>query len=104
MNKRIPQLAALISVSDLFITNDTGVMHVAGATDTPQISIFGPTNPFNWSPLGPGKFFIRKSDLIDDVTVNDVYDICLMILGDKNVKELKDAEVISIILNFISEG
>jgi len=91
LNKSIPELAALISISDLFITNDTGVMHVAGATDTPQISIFGPTNPFNWAPLGPNKYFVRKSDLIDDVTVNDVYEICTMILGDKNAKVLSNA-------------
>lgn len=91
INKTIPELAALISITDLFITNDTGVMHVAGATDTPQISIFGPTNPFNWAPLGSNKYFVRKSDLIDDVTVSDVYEICSMILGDKNLKELSDA-------------
>ncbi len=87
LNRPIPQLAALISQSDLFITNDTGVMHVAGATDTPQISIFGPTNPFNWAPLGPNKYFLRKSDLIDDVTFNDVYEMCEMILGEKNRRD-----------------
>ncbi len=87
LNRPIPQLAALIAKSDLFITNDTGVMHVAGATETPQISIFGPTNPFNWAPLGPNKYFLRKSDLIDDVTFNDVYELCEMILDDKNKRE-----------------
>lgn len=92
INRSIPELAALISISDLFITNDTGVMHVAGATDTPQISIFGPTNPFNWAPIGTNKYFVRKSDLIDDVTVNDVYEICTMILADKNTKELQDVD------------
>jgi len=65
-------LAALIAKSNLFITNDTGVMHVAGTTKTPQISIFGPTNPFNWAPVGHQKYFLRKSELIDDVTVDDV--------------------------------
>ena len=73
MDRAIPQLTALISRSDLFITNDTGVMHVAGTTKTPQISLFGPTNPFNWAPVGAEKFFIRKSELIDDISVNDVY-------------------------------
>jgi heptosyltransferase-2 len=87
LNKSIPLLAALIGKSDLFITNDTGVMHVAGATDTPQISIFGPTNPFNWAPLGPNKYFVRKSDLIDDVTVEDVYKLCKLLLGDNEIKE-----------------
>lgn len=92
LNKSIPELAALISISDLFITNDTGVMHVAGTTETPQISIFGPTNPFNWAPLGTNKYFIRKSDLINDVTVNDVYEICEMILTEKNLKGKGNAD------------
>lgn len=75
LNKSIPQLAAIISLSNIFITNDTGVMHVAGATVTLQISIFGPTNPFNWAPVGPTKYFLRKSELISDVSVDDVFDL-----------------------------
>lgn len=79
INKTIPQLAALISKSDLFITNDTGVMHVAGSTSTPQISIFGPTNPFNWAPVGKEKYFVRKSELISDVNEEDVLNLCDLI-------------------------
>jgi ADP-heptose:LPS heptosyltransferase len=86
INKPIPQIAALISMSDLFISNDTGIMHVAGTTDTPQISIFGPTNPFNWAPIGINKYFIRKSELIDDVSVDDVYHLCELILSKKENK------------------
>ena len=81
LNKEIPQVAALISKSDLFISNDTGIMHVAGSTETPQISIFGPTNPFNWAPIGNNKYFIRKSELIDDVSVQDVFNLCSTILS-----------------------
>jgi ADP-heptose:LPS heptosyltransferase len=84
LNKSIPQLTALIAKSDLFITNDTGVMHVAGATRTPQISIFGPTNPFNWAPVGLDKYFQRKSDLISDVDEEMVFNLCKYILEKKN--------------------
>ncbi|MFA7228209.1 MAG: glycosyltransferase family 9 protein [Melioribacteraceae bacterium] len=84
LNKTIPELTALISRSDFFFTNDTGVMHVAGATETPQISIFGPTNPFNWAPVGSQKYFIRKSELIDDVSVDDVENLFELILMKKN--------------------
>jgi ADP-heptose:LPS heptosyltransferase len=86
LNREIPQVAALIAKSDLFISNDTGIMHVAGTTGTPQISIFGPTNPFNWAPIGNNKYFIRKSELIDDVSVQDVLDLCEIILSRKNEK------------------
>lgn len=80
INKEIPVLAAVIDKSDLFITNDTGVMHVAGATKTPQISLFGPTNPYNWAPVGPSKYFLRKSELIDDISVDDVFELCKFLL------------------------
>ncbi len=86
LNKEIPQVAALISKSDLFISNDTGIMHVAGSTDTPQISIFGPTNPFNWAPIGNNKYFIRKSELIDDVSVQDVLNLCEIICASKKLR------------------
>ncbi|MCH7724084.1 MAG: glycosyltransferase family 9 protein [Bacteroidetes bacterium] len=81
INRSISEVAALISKSNLFITNDTGIMHVAGATNTPQISVFGPTNPFNWAPFGTQKYFIRKSELIEDVAVDDVFQLCRMILN-----------------------
>lgn len=82
-NKTIPEVAALISLSTLFISNDTGIMHVAGTTKTPQISIFGPTNPLNWAPIGENKFYIRKSDLIDDVTTEDLYSLVVNILSKR---------------------
>lgn len=86
LNKNIPQVAALISLSDLFITNDTGIMHVAGAVSTPQISIFGPTNPFNWAPLGDNKFYVRQSELVGDVTVEEVFNLCKNVLEEKKIE------------------
>ncbi len=56
-------------------------MHVAGTTQTPQISLFGQTNPFNWAPYGKDKIFVRKSDLIDDIEAEDVFEICKLLLN-----------------------
>ncbi|MGE5430731.1 MAG: glycosyltransferase family 9 protein [Syntrophomonadaceae bacterium] len=83
LNRSIPEVAALVSEADLFITNDTGIMHVAGTTPTPQVSIFGPTNPYNWAPVGSNKIFIRKSDFIDDISVDEVYALCEKALSEK---------------------
>jgi heptosyltransferase-2 len=88
LNKKIPEVAALISLSDLFVTNDTGIMHVAGATKVPQVSIFGPTNPFNWAPIGENKKFIKKSDLIDEIEVSEVFELCRGLIKDGKVKQL----------------
>ncbi len=41
----IPQLAGVIGQSALFISNDTGPMHLANALKVPVIALFGPTDP-----------------------------------------------------------
>lgn len=46
----LPQLADVIAGADLFIGADSGVMHIAAATGTPVISIFGPSNADAWRP------------------------------------------------------
>ena len=43
---------ALIEKCDLFITNDSGLMHVAAALDVPLVAVFGSTNPVATGPLG----------------------------------------------------
>ncbi len=43
---------SLISRCALFISNDSGLMHVAGALGVPTIALFGSTNPAATSPVG----------------------------------------------------
>jgi heptosyltransferase III len=43
-------LAALIGGARLLVTVDSAPMHLAAATHTPQVILFGPTNPFHWRP------------------------------------------------------
>jgi ADP-heptose:LPS heptosyltransferase len=43
-------LAALIAGARLLVTVDSAPMHLAAATRTPQVILFGPTNPFHWRP------------------------------------------------------
>jgi predicted lipopolysaccharide heptosyltransferase III len=43
-------LAALIAQARLIVTVDTAPMHLAAAMRTPQVVLFGPTNPFHWYP------------------------------------------------------
>ncbi|HNY51010.1 MAG TPA: lipopolysaccharide heptosyltransferase II [Smithella sp.] len=48
----------LISQCRLFISNDSGLMHVAGALNVPTVAIFGSTNPVTTAPAG------RKSVIV----------------------------------------
>ena len=42
--------AAVIERARVCVSCDTGAVHLAAAARTPQIALFGPTNPFHWRP------------------------------------------------------
>jgi len=50
---------ALIEKCALFITNDSGLMHVAAALDVPLLAVFGSTNPVTTGPLGRHSRIVR---------------------------------------------
>jgi heptosyltransferase-2 len=50
---------ALIETCHLFITNDSGLMHVAAALDVPQIAIFGSTDHITTAPASPKSRIVR---------------------------------------------
>ncbi|MDD5504255.1 MAG: glycosyltransferase family 9 protein [Candidatus Omnitrophica bacterium] len=57
-------LAALIKKSVLFISNDSGPVHIAVAVGTPVVDIFGRSQsglgPLRWGPLGPRDIVMHK--------------------------------------------
>jgi heptosyltransferase-1 len=55
----LKELAALASLSDIFITTDTGPMHIAAAAGTRVIALFGPTAPWRTGPYGPSHTVVR---------------------------------------------
>ena len=56
----VRQLMALIKQCRLFITNDTGPMHVANALGVPIVAIFGSTNTKTTSPAQPDFRLVHK--------------------------------------------
>ncbi len=58
-NLQIRQLAACIEQCDLFLTNDTGPMHIAAGVGTRTVSLFGPGNHIRFQPLGVEHQLIR---------------------------------------------
>ena len=56
----LAELIAMISICDLFITNDSGPMHLAVAVQVPTLAIFGPTDEIATGPLSPTAVLIKK--------------------------------------------
>jgi len=56
----IKELAALSRKCKLFVGNDTGPMHVAAASGTPVIALFGPADPQRSRPWGRDHVVIKK--------------------------------------------
>lgn len=50
-------LCFIISKLHLLITNDSGPMHIAAATQTPVVAIFGPEKPVNLRPYTDEKLY-----------------------------------------------
>ena len=48
----IREVAAILNALDLVVSNDTGIMHIAGGLRPPLVSLFGPTDPNQWAPKG----------------------------------------------------
>ena len=59
-------LVALISDARLLVCGDTGVGHVATATRTPSVLLFGPTPPSRWGPRGDGRHLALWSGEVGD--------------------------------------
>jgi heptosyltransferase II len=55
----LAQVAGILSLVDLLITNDTGPAHVASALGRPTLVIFGPTNPLTTRPFSPVAEILR---------------------------------------------
>ena len=44
----------------LFLTNDSGAMHIASALGVPSVTVFGPTDETATGPLGPAARLLRE--------------------------------------------
>jgi len=51
-DKKIRDVAAIIKSCDFFLSNDSGLMHLAAAVKKPVLSLIGPTNPTFIHPWG----------------------------------------------------
>jgi lipopolysaccharide heptosyltransferase II len=59
---QLKELIAGIARCQVFLTNDSGPMHIAVATRVPTVAIFGPTTrELGFFPYGPGHIVVEKN-------------------------------------------
>ncbi|HMB00011.1 MAG TPA: lipopolysaccharide heptosyltransferase II, partial [Spirochaetota bacterium] len=59
----LEEAVALIAGCDLFISNDSGPMHIAAALNIPQIAVFGSTDPVRTGPFNNKAVIMRHKGL-----------------------------------------
>ncbi len=56
----LEDVAALMSLADVYVGNDSGPSHLAAALGVPTLVVFGPTDPASWRPLGVDVEVVRR--------------------------------------------
>ncbi len=75
-NEPIRDVAAVIRNCDAYVTNDTGMMHVSAGVGTPTLSLFGPTDPLQWAPLGDThRFILGRGGSVENIPVEKVWQV-----------------------------
>jgi ADP-heptose:LPS heptosyltransferase len=69
-NQPLGTVAALARMASVFVGNDSGVSHLAAATGTPGVVLFGPSDPDRWRPLG--RVTVLHHNPIESIEVAEV--------------------------------
>ncbi len=59
-DSKLDELCGLMLVSDLFISADTGPMHMACALQKAQVALYGPTLSTDTGPVGPNALIVES--------------------------------------------
>lgn len=88
----------LIEKCNMFISNDTGPMHVAAAQGCKTIGLFGPNTPVRWSPFGKGNVSIYheiscspciiNEKGIMPTCINEEFQKCMKLISVEEVKKI----------------
>lgn len=89
----IRSVAAILKRATLFLGNDSGLMHLAAAVGIPIVSLFGPSDPVTWGPLGP-----RHVILLGNCPITDLDgDVCKSCAFQECLDSIKTEEVIRVV-------
>lgn len=76
------EAAAILSIADLVISNDTGLAHVSPAVGTRTLVIFGPTDPATTRPYSDRATIITPSKGVAWPQIAEVFDLSAGILNE----------------------
>lgn len=71
------------SEAQIFISGDIGPLHIAAAVGTSTVSLFGPTNPEKYAPLGKLHVALAGKTM-QDIKPSEVFQAACNILECKN--------------------
>jgi len=79
-------IKAFMSQSSVFIGGDSGPGHLAAALGIPVVSLFGPTDPDRFRPIGRNLVKVLKHDPLKDMPVEKVgavVDFCFQVARER---------------------
>lgn len=103
----LSQAFALINACDLFVTNDSGLMHAAAALGIDQVAVIGSTDPVATAPFSDSSIMVRvpvpcspclkkecpiDHKCMDLISVDRVFQICQSILDPKTSTAISGEE------------
>ncbi len=56
------ELSDLLVRLDLLVATDTGARHLAATLGVPTVTLYGPTDPRGWNPVGPDHVAVRTGE------------------------------------------
>jgi len=76
----ISQLASLLARLSVFVSNDTGPMHIATAVGTSVVALFNGAAPNSYVPLEARHRVIHSRHLVTEIQTDEVYDAARALL------------------------
>jgi ADP-heptose:LPS heptosyltransferase len=70
----LTEAAAHLARCDLYVGNDSGLMHLAAAAGAPTLGLFGPSPPEEYAPAGPRAAFVRTPETMAELIARPGYD------------------------------
>ncbi len=95
-NLNLGELSAVIEKLTLYIGNDTGPSHIAAALGIKTITLFGPTSPKRFKPLGKNSF-----DFYKNIWCSPCYHKICPLIHKNCLRSITDDEIIEKALSIL---